>query len=138
MAMRGCGRRSRPSATPAARVFGGVSQRCNRRYAGDLLARIRTLATKAGDPDRFADLLAGVTCEHARKRSLVALIDKERWTSARPVIEVPTEVIDYHGTRREVFPGLLARDIQLSEQDFECSRRRRRTRRAESRRLKHR
>ncbi len=49
------------------------------RAAVDLLARIRTLATKAGEPERFTDLLAAVTTEHARKRNLIALIDKKRW-----------------------------------------------------------
>lgn len=49
------------------------------RAAVDLLARIRTLATKAGEPERFTDLLAAVTSEHARKRNLIALIDKKRW-----------------------------------------------------------
>ncbi|MDP9416691.1 MAG: hypothetical protein M3P48_02405 [Actinomycetota bacterium] len=49
------------------------------RAAVDLLARIRTLATKAGEPERFTDLLVAVTSEHARKRNLIALIDKKRW-----------------------------------------------------------
>lgn len=50
------------------------------RAAVDLLTRIRTLADKAGQPERFAQLLASVTAEHARKRNLMALIDKKRWT----------------------------------------------------------
>lgn len=50
------------------------------RAAVDLLARIRTLATRAGEPQRFSELLAAVTAEHARKRNLMALIDKKRWT----------------------------------------------------------
>jgi uncharacterized Zn finger protein len=50
------------------------------RAAVDLLARVRTLATKAGEPERFTELLAAVTTEHARKRNLIALIDKKRWT----------------------------------------------------------
>lgn len=50
------------------------------RAAVDLLARIRTLATKAGEPKHFTELLAAVTAEHARKRNLMALIDKKRWT----------------------------------------------------------
>lgn len=50
------------------------------RAAVDLLARIRTLASKAGEPQRFTDLLASVSAEHARKRNLMALIDKKRWT----------------------------------------------------------
>lgn len=43
------------------------------------LARIRTLAAKAGAPERFTDLLATVTAEHGRKRNLMALIDEKRW-----------------------------------------------------------
>jgi len=43
------------------------------------LARIRTLAAKAGEPQRFTDLLAAVTAEHGRKRNLMALVDKKRW-----------------------------------------------------------
>lgn len=35
------------------------------------------------------------------------------------MIELPTEVIGYHGTSRDAVPGLLARDIQLSDQHFE-------------------
>ena len=50
------------------------------RAAVDLLARIRTLADKAGEPGRFTELLVAVTAEHARKRNLMALIDKKRWT----------------------------------------------------------
>jgi uncharacterized Zn finger protein len=50
------------------------------RVAVDLLARIRTLASKAGEPQRFTNLLAAVTTEHSRKRNLMALIDKKRWT----------------------------------------------------------
>ncbi len=49
------------------------------RAAVDLLARVRTLATEAGEPERFAELLAAVATEHARKRNLIALIDKKRW-----------------------------------------------------------
>ena len=49
------------------------------RTAVDLLARIRTLATNADEPQRFADLLAAVVTEHARKRNLMALIDKKGW-----------------------------------------------------------
>lgn len=47
------------------------------RTAVDLLARIKTLATNAGEPQRFADLLATVRSEHARKRNLMTLIDKK-------------------------------------------------------------
>ncbi|MBA3652862.1 MAG: hypothetical protein H0W70_01560 [Actinobacteria bacterium] len=47
------------------------------RSAVDLLARIRTLAAKAGEPQRFTELLAAVTAEHARKRNLMALITKK-------------------------------------------------------------
>lgn len=50
------------------------------RAAVDLLARIRMLATKAGEPHRFSELLASVTAEHVRKRNLIALIQKKRWT----------------------------------------------------------
>lgn len=50
------------------------------RAAVDLLARIRTLANNAGEPERFTTLLAAVTAEHARKRNLMTLIDKKRWT----------------------------------------------------------
>jgi uncharacterized Zn finger protein len=50
------------------------------RAAVDLLARIRTLATKAGEPERFTTLLATITAEHARKRNLMARIDKKHWT----------------------------------------------------------
>ncbi len=45
------------------------------RAAVDLLARIRTLATKAGKAQRFTELLAAVTAEHARKRNVTALVD---------------------------------------------------------------
>lgn len=47
------------------------------RTAVDLLARIKTLATNAGEPQRFADLLATVRSGHARKRNLMTLIDKK-------------------------------------------------------------
>lgn len=50
------------------------------RAAVDLLARIRTLTDKAGEPQRFSELLAAVTAEHARKRNLMALIGKKQWT----------------------------------------------------------
>lgn len=50
------------------------------RSAVDLLGRIRTLATKAGEPERFGDLLATVTTDHARKRNLMAMIAKKRWS----------------------------------------------------------
>lgn len=49
------------------------------RAAVDLLDRIRVLAAAADEPQRFTDLLTSVTTEHARKRNLVALIDKKRW-----------------------------------------------------------
>jgi uncharacterized Zn finger protein len=45
------------------------------RAAVDLLARIRTLAASAGEPERFSELLGSITAEHARKRNLMALID---------------------------------------------------------------
>jgi hypothetical protein len=38
------------------------------------------LATNAGEPERFTDLLAAVRIEHGRKRNLMTLIDKKRWT----------------------------------------------------------
>lgn len=50
------------------------------RSAVDLLGRIRTLATKAGEPERFGDLLAAVIADHARKRNLMAMIAKKRWS----------------------------------------------------------
>lgn len=50
------------------------------RAAVDLLARVRTLASTAGEPERFTDLLALVTTEHARKRNLIAFIDKMGWS----------------------------------------------------------
>ena len=49
------------------------------RAAVELLARIRTLATNADEPQRFTDLLTTITTEHARKRNLMALIDKKGW-----------------------------------------------------------
>ena len=49
------------------------------RTAVELLARIRTLATNADVPQRFTDLLTTVTTDHARKRNLMALIDKKGW-----------------------------------------------------------
>lgn len=50
------------------------------RAAVELLSRVRTLATSADEPARFTELLATVTATHARKRNLMALIDKKRWT----------------------------------------------------------
>lgn len=50
------------------------------RAAVDLLARIRTLATKGDQPQLFSRLLATVIAEHGRKRNLMALIDKKRWS----------------------------------------------------------
>jgi uncharacterized Zn finger protein len=49
------------------------------RAAVDLLARIRTLATKAEQPERFTEILAAITADHRRKTSLMALIAKKRW-----------------------------------------------------------
>jgi uncharacterized Zn finger protein len=57
----------------------GTKNNSGYRAAVDLLARIRTLATKAGESERFSELLASVTAEHARKRNLMALIDSKRW-----------------------------------------------------------
>lgn len=45
-----------------------------------------------------------------------------RRCSKRPrttLIELPTEVIGYHGTNRDSIPHLLARDIRQSDQQFE-------------------
>lgn len=50
------------------------------RAAVELLARIRTLSTTGDEPERFTNLLAAVTAEHARKRNLIALIAKKHWT----------------------------------------------------------
>ncbi|HEY3924177.1 MAG TPA: SWIM zinc finger family protein [Acidothermaceae bacterium] len=50
------------------------------RTAVELLGRIRTLATNAGEPQRFRELLAAVSAEHGRKRNLMALIDERGWT----------------------------------------------------------
>ena len=50
------------------------------RAAVDLLARICTLTAKAGEPQRFDDLLAALTAEHGRKRNLMTLIEKKGWT----------------------------------------------------------
>jgi uncharacterized Zn finger protein len=50
------------------------------RAAVDLLSRIRTLTAKAGEPQRFTNLLAAITAEHGRKRNLMALIEKKGWT----------------------------------------------------------
>lgn len=50
------------------------------RAAVDLLARIRSLATKGDQPQLFSQLLATVMTEHGRKRNLMALIDKKRWS----------------------------------------------------------
>lgn len=59
-----------------------IDTKNNRGYrtAVDLLARIRTLATTAGEPQHFTELLARVSAKHGRKRNLMALIDKKRWT----------------------------------------------------------
>jgi len=35
------------------------------------------------------------------------------------MIDIPNDVVGYHGTERSVFPRLLARDIQQSDQHFE-------------------
>ena len=47
------------------------------RTAADLLARIRTVATKSDKLERFSKLLA--SSEHARKPNLMALLDSKRW-----------------------------------------------------------
>jgi hypothetical protein len=38
---------------------------------------------------------------------------------ARPVIELPTEIIGYHGTNRVALPQLLVGDIEPSDRPFE-------------------
>lgn len=50
------------------------------RSAVDLLSRIQSLATKAGEPELFGRLLASVTADHARKRNLMAMIAKKGWS----------------------------------------------------------
>ena len=58
-----------------------IDHKNNQGYATavDLLARIRTLATAAGNPDLFTSLLADVRAKHKPKRNLMALLDKKRW-----------------------------------------------------------
>jgi hypothetical protein len=50
------------------------------RSAVELLARISTLAMKAGEPELFGRLLVTVTADHARKRNLMTLIAKKGWS----------------------------------------------------------
>lgn len=49
------------------------------RAAVDLLERIRVLADRAGQPERFAALLERVRTEHRAKRNLKALLDDKSW-----------------------------------------------------------
>jgi uncharacterized Zn finger protein len=62
-------------------VLAKIETRSNDGYrrAVDLLARIRTLVTQAGHPERFDELLAEVRTVHKPKRNLMALIDKKGW-----------------------------------------------------------
>ena len=49
------------------------------RFAVDLMGRIRDLATAAGSPDRFVNLLERVRTEHKAKRNLKKLLDDRGW-----------------------------------------------------------
>ncbi len=49
------------------------------RAAVDLLERIRVLADRAGQPERFAAFLERVRTEHRAKRNLMALLDDKAW-----------------------------------------------------------
>ncbi len=49
------------------------------RAAVDLLERIRVLADRAGQPERFTVLLERVRTEHRAKRNLKALLDDKAW-----------------------------------------------------------
>lgn len=49
------------------------------RAAVDLMARIRQLATAAGQPDEFGRLVDRVRAEHRAKRNLRALLDERGW-----------------------------------------------------------
>lgn len=62
-------------------VFAQVEAKKNHTYrqAVDLLSRIRRLAGQAGQPERFAGILARVRGEHGRKRNLIKLIDRKGW-----------------------------------------------------------
>jgi hypothetical protein len=47
--------------------------------AADHLSRIRRLASAAGDPELFNDLLAGIRTKHKAKRNLMALLERRGW-----------------------------------------------------------
>ncbi len=55
-----------------------IETKTNRGYraAVDWLARIRRLASEAGEPGRFDELLNRVRQQHKPKRNLMALLDK--------------------------------------------------------------
>ncbi len=58
-----------------------IETQTNRGYraAVDWLARIRRLASEAGEPGRFDELLTRVRQQHKPKRNLMALLDKPGW-----------------------------------------------------------
>lgn len=62
-------------------VFAQIEVKKNHTYrqAVELLGRIRRLAAQAGQPERFASILARVRGEHGRKRNLIKLIDHKGW-----------------------------------------------------------
>jgi len=62
-------------------VLALVDRKKNRAYraAVDLLGRIRVLADRAGQPERFTVLLERVRTEHRAKRNLKALLDDKGW-----------------------------------------------------------
>lgn len=62
-------------------VFAQIETKKNHGYrsAVDLMARIRTLATEAGEPERFEDLLDEVRTTHKPKRNLMALLRDKGW-----------------------------------------------------------
>ena len=62
-------------------VFAQIEVKKNHTYrqAVELLGRIRRLAAQAGQPERFASILARVRGEHGRKRNLIKLIDQKGW-----------------------------------------------------------
>jgi uncharacterized Zn finger protein len=58
-----------------------IDTKTNRGYrnAVDHLERIRRLATSAGEPERFDQLLTEIRVKHKPKRNLMALLDKKHW-----------------------------------------------------------
>lgn len=58
-----------------------IDRKKNDAYAAavDLMARVKTLSTDAGDPDRFTRLLADVRRIHKPKRNLMALLNRRGW-----------------------------------------------------------